>query len=222
MSSLTKSKYKGTTLANAISSASTPTEANQYFLWRYEAGVAYNSDAAVNKAYGGDISTKRHKSAEKWYRQFAGGDDYVDSLLIDDNFNLGPIEQFMTDPKRQGDLIYTDLDENIPYQKINGPMMIPALDVNGGIPQDNEDGFVIVNQINYTAQTYDVLFKHIDQVLATEYNVQSTTIRNLVEQINEEFPEYIDWYFSEDDGYSDEEFTDEDDMEILQMASNFI
>lgn len=217
MSSLTKSKYKGTTLANAISSASTPTEANQYFLWRYEAGVAYNSDAAVNKAYGGDISTKRHKSAEKWYRQFAGGDDYVDSLLIDDNFNMGPVEQFMTDPTRQGDLIYTDLDENIPYQKINGPMMIPALDVNGGIPQDNEDGFVIVNQINYTAQTYDVLFKHIDQVLTTEYNVQSTTIRNLVEQINEEFPEYIDWYFSEDDGYSEE-----DDMEILQMASNFV
>lgn len=222
MSSLTKSKYKGTTLANAISSASTPTEANQYFLWRYEAGVAYNSDAAVNKAYGGDISTKRHKSAEKWYRQFAGGDDYVDSLLMDDNFNLGPIEQFMTDPTRQGDLIYTDLDENIPYQKINGPMMIPALDVNGGIPQDTEDGFVIVNQINYTAQTYDVLFKHIDQVLTTEYNVQSTTIRNLVEQINEEFPEYIDWYFSEDEGYSEEEFTDEDDMEILQMASNYI
>jgi hypothetical protein len=31
----------------------------------------------------------------------------------------------------------------------------------------------------------------------------------------------MDWYFSDEDGYSDEELT-EDDMEILEMASAFI
>ena len=217
MNSLNKAKFKGTTLANAISSASTPTEANQYFLWRYEAGTGYTSDAAVNKAYGHDVASKRHTSAEKWYRQFGSGDVYTDTIFDTEQFNPSPIVQFMN-TLPQGDSIYQY--ENIPYQPMNGPMYIPPLDVNGqqGYYEDNQ--FVTINQVNLISETQELL-QHIDDILCVDYNVQSTTIRQLADQIYEEFPEYMDWYFSDEDGYSDEELT-EDDMEILEMASAFI
>ena len=217
MNSLNKAKFKGTTLANAISSASTPTEANQYFLWRYEAGTCYTSDAAVNKAYGHDVASKRHTSAEKWYRQFGSGDVYTDTIFDTEQFNPSPIVQFMN-TLPQGDSIYQY--ENIPYQPMNGPMYIPPLDVNGqqGYYEDNQ--FVTINQVNLISETQELL-QYIDDILCVDYNVQSTTIRQLADQIYEEFPEYMDWYFSDEDGYSDEELT-EDDMEILEMASAFI
>ena len=213
-------KYNGGTLLNAINRAASPTQANQYFLWRYEAGTGYNSDAAVNKAYGGNISTKRHESAEKYYRLYGSGDSYTDSVFDTGYFNQSPITQFMSN-NQQGDLIYTDINENIPYQKINGPMIIPDLNVNGDQYYGDDEQTTIFNQVNYASETEQFL-QHIDEILVTDYDIQSTTIRSLVEQINDELPEYMDWYFSDEDGYSDEEFTEEDDMEILQMAAAFL
>ena len=223
MVSLSNAKFKGTTLANAISSASTPTEANQYFLWRYEAGTGYNSDAAVNRAYGGDISTKRHKAAEEYYRLYGSGDEYVPSVFDTEQFNPSPIVQFMNTPQ-QGDLIYPDINEDIPYQPLNGPMIIPALDANNNLPMMydyDEEQPVIINQVNYVSETEE-LMNHIGEISTMDYNIQSAAIRGLVNEINDELPEYMDWYFSDEDGYSDEEFTEEDDMEILQMAAAFL
>ncbi|EKC69803.1 protein containing Peptidase M23 domain protein, partial [human gut metagenome] len=45
--------YGSTTLYDAINNAETPTEANKYFLWRYEAGTGFNSDEEVVDWYPG-------------------------------------------------------------------------------------------------------------------------------------------------------------------------
>lgn len=79
VSHLKKMTYKGTSLFNAISSASTPTEANKYFFWRYAAGTSKNSDAEVLRAYSSWMTQKdidnRHAMAEKYYAQFRGSGD---------------------------------------------------------------------------------------------------------------------------------------------------
>lgn len=79
ISHLKKMKYKGTSLFNAISSASTPTEANQYYFWRYASGTSKNSDAEVLRAYSTWMTQKdidnRHAMAEKYYAQFRGSGD---------------------------------------------------------------------------------------------------------------------------------------------------
>ena len=48
---LGRRQYKGGSLLDAINNAATATEANQYFLWRYEAGTGYTSDEGVLGAY---------------------------------------------------------------------------------------------------------------------------------------------------------------------------
>lgn len=58
-----------------INNAATPTEANQWFLWRYEAGTGYNSDQQVVNAYdwmGWEGVNNRHKYAEDTYKRFMG------------------------------------------------------------------------------------------------------------------------------------------------------
>ena len=75
---LGRRQYNGGSLLDAINNAATATEANQYFLWRYEAGTGYTSDEGVLNAYswmGGPTQAAdgqtypnavvaRHKSAE--------------------------------------------------------------------------------------------------------------------------------------------------------------
>ncbi len=62
-----------------INNASTPTEANKYFLWKYEAGTGYDSDEAVLSAYNwinketdgyANGVLARHGAAEEFYKQF--------------------------------------------------------------------------------------------------------------------------------------------------------
>lgn len=56
-----------------INDAPTPTEANQWFLWRYEAGTGYNSDQEVVDAYswmGWEGVNNRHQYAEDTYNRF--------------------------------------------------------------------------------------------------------------------------------------------------------
>lgn len=61
---------KNRNIYNSIKNASTPTEANKQFLWHYEAGQNYTSDAAVAAAYpwmGMSGINDRHQAAEKYY-----------------------------------------------------------------------------------------------------------------------------------------------------------
>lgn len=60
---------------DTINNASTPTEANQWFLWRYEAGTGYNSDEAVARDYdwmGMEGIQNRHDYAEEVYERYKG------------------------------------------------------------------------------------------------------------------------------------------------------
>ena len=61
---------------DTINNAATPTDANKTFLWKYEAGTGYTSDAAVLKAYpwmttsNPDGTVLRHQYAEQVYKTY--------------------------------------------------------------------------------------------------------------------------------------------------------
>lgn len=61
---------------DTINNAATPTDANKTFLWKYEAGTGYTSDAAVLKAYpwmttsNPDGTVLRHQYAEQVYNTY--------------------------------------------------------------------------------------------------------------------------------------------------------
>jgi len=134
-SQLRGAKYKGTSLFNAISRASSPTEANKYFFWRFAAGVDFNSDAEVLKRYSWMSQTdinKRHQKAEDYYYALHGSGD-VSSM-------------------------------------------------DGGQP-------IIVN--DFMNMQYSLL-DHLDSILYATYDVESQPIRDLVESIFDELPEYLE------------------------------
>ena len=88
-------KYGNQSLFDAIRLAKDPREANKLFLWRYEAGTGYNSDAAVAKAYpwmGMKGIEDRHTAAENFYSLY-GGKSFVpftgDSAAGLDAYNAG-------------------------------------------------------------------------------------------------------------------------------------
>lgn len=88
-------KYGNQSLFDAIRLAKDPREANKLFLWRYEAGTGYKSDAAVAKAYpwmGMQGIEDRHAAAENFYRLY-GGKSFVpftgDSAAGLDAYNAG-------------------------------------------------------------------------------------------------------------------------------------
>lgn len=95
---LGRRQYNGGSLRDAINNASTPTEANQYFLWRYEAGTGYTSDEGVLGAYDWmNVPTQaadgqtypnaviaRHKSAE-YYLQALKDFDTTGGLIEYEN-----------------------------------------------------------------------------------------------------------------------------------------
>ena len=218
---LKASKVGSKSLFQTIKEASTPTKANQWFLWRYEAGTGYNSDEAVARAYpwmGMTGINNRHNAAEQYYRQYGSGDVSSD-FYYDMHYNPYPMDNFMLDQSMFGqygdDFITPDMSEIIPYTEPIGPMIIPDLPE---LPDDQYDNNTptIVNKFKYV-DGLSSLTSFIDEFLTNDVDVQSTSIRSLVEQISEEFPEYIEDYFSDDD-----EFTEEDDLLIQRMASVFI
>lgn len=79
------SQLKKRGLYNALNAAGSPTEANKLFLWKYEAGTGYTSDAAVLSSYPWmqratdgypNAVAARHGMAEKYYKQFANNPTY--------------------------------------------------------------------------------------------------------------------------------------------------
>lgn len=80
---VTQLKKRG--LYNALNAAGSPTEANKLFLWKYEAGTGYTSDAAVLSSYPWmqrstdgypNAVAARHGMAEKYYKQFGNNPTY--------------------------------------------------------------------------------------------------------------------------------------------------
>ena len=216
-------KVGSNTLFQTIKNAKTPTEANKWFLWRYEAGTGYNSDEAVASAYpwmGMSGINNRHKAAEEYYRTYGSGDEEVyDTSAFDIPYDEQPMIDFVSDPSMfdgdDSDYISADPFEDIPYNPNPGPMIIPEL------PQTpiNEQPQMptIINKYKFV-NGLENLTQYIDEFLVNEYDIQSVEIRSLVDQIYEEFPEYIEDYFDDDD----DEFTIEDDLLIQDMASVFL
>ncbi len=222
-------KVKGVTLFDKIKHASSPTEANKWFLWRYEAGVAYNSDAAVASDYpwmGMQGINNRHSAAEQYYDMYGGGMDddaegvaYVDNDDYDMSYIESMKDQLMSQTDQQ-DYIFDDLEE-ADIELPTGDVYIPTLEpptIQQSIPKleiptpsfTTQSHPIVINQFD---SEFD-LTKYVDDVLKNEYDIESSRIKELVDGIFEELPEYL-----EDD---DDDFTEEDDLFIQQLASAFI
>lgn len=201
---LKQSKVGNVSLFQKISNSKTPTEANQWFLWRYEAGTGYNSDEAVARAYswmGMSGINDRHTAAENYYKQLRGSGDAEDVGYVPEFYDPAPMKEFMK-----------SLDRTDGSQFVS-PMYIPPIGANpmeDVLPYDEESMPLIVNK--YETYTELSLIDYIDTLLINDYNVESPNIRSLVTQIFDEFPEYI-----EDDD-EDDDFSYEDDLVIQQLA----
>lgn len=191
-------------ILDTINNAASPTAANQQFLWKYEAGTSYTSDAAVLDAYSwmntrtdgyANAVLARHGKAEEFYRTYAGGDDlspYIDTIYGDSANAIRPIK-LLPNYKR-----HTEIPE-IDYSKFE---------------DDEQTQPIIIN--NYESDDLSSLSDYIDEILVTDYDIEATEIRKLVEDIFEEFPEYI-----EDDD-EDSEFSEMDDYIIQRLAAAFM
>jgi len=200
---LKKSKVGNVSLFQKISNSRTPTEANQWFLWRYEAGTGYNSDEAVARAYpwmGMSGINDRHTAAENYYKQLRGSGDAPDVGFVPEFYDPAPMNAFMN-----------SLNNSNGSQFVS-PMYIPPLDANPLIDYPMYDEYaqppVIVNQ--YTQYTETSVLEYIDDLLVNDYNIEVPHIQELVGQIFDELPDYL-----EDD---DDEFTYMDDLVIQQLA----
>ena len=233
LSVMSKAKYKNTTLAKAIKNASSPTEANKLFLWRYEAGTGFNSDEAVAKRYpwmGMSGINNRHKAAEEYYDMFGGGetpsiipgaDDYDLSYmdeLSSDAMSGAELEDYMydglsdiviEDPTTDASFTEYALSEIIPDEESD--IIIPPLQPVG--MDDKQSRPIVINQISL--EQFD-LNQYVGDILVHEYDVEATHIKELVDEIFTELPEYL-----EDDD-DDDEFSEEDDLIIQQLASAFL
>ena len=101
---LKQRSYGDGKLYDAINNAEDPTTANKYFLWRYEAGTGYKSDAAVAKAYpwmGMSGINKRHQNAEDYYSKYSsmyGGGD------LRGDISIPPVDSSIFDQFGSGDI----------------------------------------------------------------------------------------------------------------------
>ena len=181
-------------LYQKLNAASSPTEANKIFLWKYEAGTGYTSDAGVLSAYPwmrspvdgyANSVEARHGMAEQYYRQFGGGEDEFD--LYDDTMLVNPYEETIS----QSNIIPPLPQEYDPQPE---PMNLPTI-------------------INQYATKWDIP-EYIDALLTNEYDVESARIKDLTSKIFDELPEYLEY----DDDYE----YDEDDEYIRQLAANFL
>ncbi|MBO4735842.1 MAG: hypothetical protein J5614_05530, partial [Paludibacteraceae bacterium] len=219
-------KVNGTTLFDKIKQSPTPTEANKWFLWRYEAGVAYNSDAAVAAAYpwmGMKGINDRHTAAEQYYDMYGSGADDFDGVTYIDNgdYDMSYVESvpdMLMSQADQQDYIFDDLEEADIELPTSDGYVIPTIQTNIPIPALPESSGGLTTQsrpivINQFDSEFD-LSQYVDAVLSNEYDIESTRINELVNEIFEELPEYL-----EDD---DDEFTEEDDLFIQQLASAFL
>lgn len=218
-------KVGSMTLFDKIKTSASPTKANQWFLWRYEAGTGYNSDEAVARAYswmGMQGINDRHNAAERYYEMYGTGpddEDYVDT----DDYPVSYVESIQDELMSQADqqdYIFDGIEE-ADIEPLVGNTYIPPLDqsaLDAMIPTltpiTTQSSPIVINQ--FVQDGFD-LNAYIGDVLVNEYNVQSSRIQELVDGIFEELPEYL-----EDDDDDDYEFTDEDDRVIQQLASAFL
>lgn len=181
----------------------TPAAAVAYLAGKSDANIPYPENAGMSKM-------------KKIWRYTGSGDmDSTDTSIF--MYQPQPMNDFMSSLNSgyTNSLITPNTSEIIPYQEPTGPIIVPEFDQS--IEDETTQTPTIVN--NFTKLSgLEYLSNYIDAFTSNEFNVQSVTIRKLAYEINDEFPEYMDYYFGDDDY----EFSEEDDLEIERLVSMFI
>lgn len=173
--------YGSTTLYDAINNAETPTEANKYFLWRYEAGTGFNSDDEVVDWYpwmGWEGVNNRHTEAEEVFKNYGSGDaESVDHKKIyvppideksvkyitgsgDTGFDISPVDsEFSLDNSAISKTLY-----NLSNNSCNTSTVVDTYKI-----QPNDD---------YQRE-------QLKAILTNTYNVRAERIEELLEKILE-------------------------------------
>ena len=224
---LKQRKVGSKSLFDTIKSSPNPTKANQWFLWRYEAGTGYNSDEAVARAYswmGMKGINDRHSAAEQYYDMYGSGTDdiYLDTddypasyveAVQDTLLSQADQQDYIFDGIEEADIEPLVGDEAYIPPMIDQSTLQPGIQIPALTPTfTTQSSPIVINQ--YLAEEFN-LSDYVDSVLGHEYDVEASRIQELVDGIFEELPEYL-----EDD--DDDEFTDEDDLVIQQLAAAFL
>lgn len=202
---------KGPTLIDDLNNARTPTEANQYFLWRYEAGNGYNSDAAVARDYSWMDIPARHREAEDVYAEYknkkfenpnlnatirSNTDAFTENsdgtfTVKQGNSTLvsrdGYSKEHLQDLMGSGDE-YT-LDDLLNTNRFNDTFDTSLIDTS--IPEsDGNNQPIIVNRyITYDEGKND---ERLKMILSNTYNVRARRVEELLEEIIEKMDDNDD------------------------------
>lgn len=202
---------KGPTLIDDLNNARTPTEANQYFLWRYEAGNGYNSDTAVARDYSWMDIPARHREAEDVYAEYknkkfenpnlnatirSNTDAFTENsdgtftvkqgnttLVSRDGYSKDHLQNLMG----SGDE-YT-LDDLLNTNRFNDTFDTSLIDTS--IPEsDGNNQPIIVNRyITYDEGKND---ERLKMILSNTYNVRARRVEELLEEIIEKMDDNDD------------------------------
>lgn len=165
-----------------------------------------------------------------WRFTGSGDEEYIPTAFdMVETYYEDPMIEFMQDPSMFGgygdDFIMPDLTEEIPYEEPTGPMIIPSFEETPNmqifddalIPQEQQA--YIVNNCTFT-NGLDRFAPYMGEFMNADLNVQSGTISTLAHQIADELPEYLDYFFDEDD--EEYQFTEEDDMYIRELVKMYL
>lgn len=174
-----------------------PAAAVAYLSGKSDANIPYPQNSGMSKM-------------KKIWRYTGSGD----AVAMDGSsiaYNAQPMQEFMlsTNSGYSNSLITPDASELIPYQVQTGPTFVP--DFNQMTDEETPTPTIINNYTTISGLEY--LSNYMDEFTTNEFNVQSVEIRQLAYAINEEFPEYMDYYFGDDDD------TDEEDIDVGQLIS---
>lgn len=173
--------YGSTTLYDAINNAETPTEANKYFLWRYEAGTGFNSDDEVVDWYpwmGWEGVNNRHTEAEEVFKNYGSGDaESVDHKKI----YVPPIDEksvkYITGSGDTGfDISPVDSEFSLDNSAISKTLY--------NLSNSGNKATTVVN--SYKIQPNDDYQREqLKAILTNTYNVRAERIEELLEKILE-------------------------------------
>lgn len=185
----------------------TPAAAVAYLAGKKESEIPYPENAGMAKM-------------RKIWRYTGSGDADTSGTMLN-VYNPQPVDEFMSTVSTgyNDSIITPDLFEDIPYQVQTGPTFVPSFEESVMQPTEEEAGSrtTIIN--NFTLVTgLDYIEQHLDEFVNAEFQVQSMEIRKLADAISEEFPEYMDYYFSDDEDEEDI-YSVMDDMEIRELLA---
>lgn len=185
----------------------TPAAAVAYLAGKKDTNIPYPENAGMSKM-------------RKIWRYTGSGDADTSGTMLD-VYNPQPMDEFMSTVSTgyNDSIITPDLFEDIPYQVQTGPTFVPSFEESVVQPTEEEAGSrtTIIN--NFTLVTgLDYIEQHLDEFVNAEFQVQSMEIRKLADAISEEFPEYMDYYFSDDEDEEDI-YSVMDDMEIRELLA---